>query len=75
MNTTEIVTEKPLKYVLYARKSMESEEAQILSIDNQIREMLIIADKENLEIVETKKESHSAKEANQRPIFNELWKK
>ena len=60
------------KYVLYARKSTESEEAQILSIDSQIREMLQIAEKENLEIVETKKESHSAKEANQRPIFNEI---
>ncbi len=60
------------RYVLYARKSTESEEAQILSIDSQIKEMLQIAEKENLEIVETKKESHSAKEANQRPIFNEI---
>jgi len=65
-------TEKPLKYVLYARKSMESEEAQILSIDSQIKEMLLIADKDNLNIVETKKESHSAKEAGQRPVFNEI---
>lgn len=29
-----------VKYVLYARKSMESEEQQILSIDSQIKEML-----------------------------------
>lgn len=64
--------EAKVRYVLYARKSTESEEAQILSIDSQIKEMLLIADKENLEIVETKKESHSAKEANQRPIFNEI---
>ena len=68
----DIVIEKPLKYVLYARKSMESEEAQILSIDSQIKEMLLIADKDNLEIVETKKESHSAKEAGQRPVFNKI---
>ena len=61
-----------MRYVLYARKSMESEEAQILSIDSQIREMLQIAEKEKLEIVETKKESHSAKEAGQRPVFNEI---
>jgi len=33
MDTT---TETPLKYVLYARKSMESEEAQILSIDSRL---------------------------------------
>lgn len=64
--------EAKTRYVLYARKSTESEEAQILSIESQIREMLQIAEKENLEIVETKKESHSAKEANQRPIFNEI---
>jgi len=51
---------------------MESEEAQILSIDSQIKEMLLIADKDNLEIVETKKESHSAKEAGQRPVFNKI---
>lgn len=72
METKEIIEEKPLKYVLYARKSTESEEAQVLSIDSQIKEMLLIADKDNLNIVETKKESHSAKEANQRPVFNEI---
>lgn len=64
--------EAKTRYVLYVRRSTKLEEAQILSIDSQIREMLQIADKENLEIVETKKESHSAKEANQRPIFNEI---
>lgn len=61
-----------VKYCLYARKSTESEEAQILSIDSQIKEMMGMADKECLEIVEVKKESHSAKEAGQRPVFNEI---
>ena len=61
-----------VKYCLYARKSTESEEAQILSIDSQIKEMMSMADKEFLEIVEVKKESHSAKEAGQRPVFNEI---
>jgi len=62
----------PIKYCLYARKSTESEEAQILSIDSQIKEMLSMAQKENLSIIDIKKESHSAKEAGARPIFNEL---
>lgn len=61
-----------VKYCLYARKSTESEEQQVLSIDSQIKEMLVMADRDCLEIVETKKESHSAKEAGQRPVFNEI---
>ena len=61
-----------VKYCLYARKSMESEEAQILSIDSQIKEMLSMAERDHLDVVEIKKESHSAKEAGQRPVFNEI---
>ena len=61
-----------VKYCLYARKSTESEERQILSIDSQIKEMLQMAERENLEIVCMKRESHSAKETGQRPIFNEI---
>ena len=60
------------KYVLYARKSTESEERQILSIDSQIKEMLQLAEREGLEIVSMKRESHSAKETGCRPIFNEI---
>jgi site-specific DNA recombinase len=62
----------PVRYCLYARKSMESEEAQVLSIDSQIKEMMELAEKERLEIVEIKRESHSAKEAGARPVFNEI---
>lgn len=61
-----------VRYCLYARKSTESEEQQVLSIDSQIKEMLAMAEKDHLEIVEIKKESHSAKEAGQRPVFNEI---
>ncbi|MGD0328380.1 MAG: recombinase family protein [Minisyncoccia bacterium] len=62
----------PVRYCLYARKSTESEEQQVLSIDSQIKEMLALAEKEKLEIVEVKRESHSAKEAGARPVFNEI---
>lgn len=67
----EVVPTK-IKYCLYARKSTESEERQVLSIDSQIKEMLQMADRECLEIVEMKRESHSAKETGQRPVFNEI---
>ncbi len=62
----------PIKYCLYARKSTESEERQILSIDSQIKEMLQLAEREGLEVVTMKRESHSAKETGQRPVFNEI---
>jgi DNA invertase Pin-like site-specific DNA recombinase len=67
----EVVTQK-VRYCLYARKSTESEERQVLSIDSQIKEMLQLADRECLEIVAMKRESHSAKETGQRPVFNEI---
>lgn len=44
----------------------------MLSIDSQIKEMLALADREGLEIVAMKRESHSAKETGQRPVFNEI---
>lgn len=64
--------EVKVKYCLYARKSTESEERQVLSIDSQIKEMLQLAEREGLEIVAMKRESHSAKETGQRPVFNEI---
>lgn len=66
--------EEPIKvkYCLYARKSTESEERQVLSIDSQVKEMLQIAERDGLEIVEIRRESHSAKDSAQRPVFNEL---
>ena len=61
-----------VKYVLYARKSTESEERQVLSIDSQIQEMLKTAEKDGLEIIDIRRESHSAKDSGQRPVFNEI---
>jgi site-specific DNA recombinase len=62
------------KYVLYARKSSESEERQVKSLDAQETEMLLVAERENLEIVEIIRESHSAKTTGQRPEFNRMIK-
>lgn len=61
-----------IRYCLYARKSSESDERQAMSIDGQIKEMLQIAKREKINIVETITESHSAKESTQRPAFNRL---
>ena len=67
-----VIPTTKIKYVLYSRKSTESEERQILSIDSQIKEMLSLAERENLEIIDIRRESHSAKESGQRPVFKEI---
>jgi len=61
-----------LEYCLYPRKSSESDERQAMSIDSQIKEMLALAKREGLDVVEIKPESHSAKQSAARPVFNEL---
>ncbi len=60
------------RYCLYARKSTEQDELQALSIDSQIKEMSALAARDGLDVVITKRESHSAKETGQRPVFNEM---
>ena len=68
----DIVAVRPVRYCLYARKSTEQDEQQALSIDSQIKEMRDLAARDGLEIVDVKRESHSAKETDQRPVFNEM---
>lgn len=64
--------ESEIRYCLYARKSSEAEERQALSVDSQIKEMLAIGERERLNIVDMYRESHSAKDCGQRPVFNQL---
>jgi site-specific DNA recombinase len=71
---TQIPLAEKVKYVLYARKSTESEERQVLSIDSQIKEMLQLAEREGLEVVDMRRESHSAKATGERPVFNDIVK-
>lgn len=72
MGLAQAVDASGIKYCLYARKSMEQEDKQALSIESQVREMLALAEREGLNIVEIKRESHSSKEVGQRPVYNEL---
>ena len=59
-----------IKYLLYARKSSESEDRQVASIDSQIDELTKLAQRDNLEVIDILSESQSAK-APGRPVFNE----
>ena len=60
----------PIRYCLYARKSSEDDERQAMSIDSQIQEMMTLAARDNMQIVETRRESHSAKDSGKRHVFN-----
>jgi site-specific DNA recombinase len=62
------------KYVIYARKSSESDDRQVLSIDSQVRELRSLAHHHGVEIAEVLTESRSAK-APGRPVFNELMRR
>lgn len=67
-----VVPNIKVKYCLYARKSTESDEKQALSIDSQVKEMLAIAERDGLEIIDIRREAHSAKDSGQRPVYKEL---
>jgi len=51
-----------MKYFIYARKSMENEDRQILSIESQLAELREFTIKEKLEIVASFQEAKTAKE-------------
>ncbi len=59
------------KYFLYARKSTEDDDKQVMSIEAQLFELREFARKENLEILEEFQESKSAKTPG-REVFGSL---
>lgn len=63
-----------MKYILYCRKSQESEDRQVQSLEAQERELKEFAKAQNLQIVSTYHESQSAKTVG-RPVFNEVMQK
>jgi site-specific DNA recombinase len=62
------------KFFLYARKSTDIEDKQVLSIEAQITELRAFARQNNLDVVEEFIEKQSAKIPG-RPIFNEMLKR
>ena len=63
---------KNIRCFLYPRKSSESDERQVQSIDDQIRTMKDIAKDLGLIIVDVLPESKSAKEPGIRPVFAQM---
>ncbi|WP_394793100.1 recombinase family protein [Armatimonas sp.] len=64
-----------MRYILYARKSSESEDRQVQSIDDQVRILREMAATRGLTIVEEISESHSAKDPGARAGFETMVKK
>lgn len=62
------------KYFIYARKSSESEDRQILSISSQVQELQELSGRLRLDVLEVITESKSAK-APGRPEFNKMMQR
>ncbi len=61
-----------IKYFLYARKSSESEDRQVQSIEDQISRLKVLAQSLNLQVKAVLIESKSAKKPNSRAIFSDM---
>ncbi len=61
-------------FVIYARKSTESEDRQVLSIESQVKELQALAARSGVAVAEVLTESRSAK-APGRPVFGNLMKR
>lgn len=64
-------TEK-IKYFMYARKSSESEDRQVQSIEDQVNRLKQLASDLDLSVVNIYTEAKSAKKPHNRPIFDEI---
>ena len=63
-----------MQYFLYARKSTDTEDKQVLSIEAQLAELRALAKRDGLEIADELVEKRSAKMPG-RPVFEELLKR
>ena len=61
-----------IKYFLYARKSSESEDRQVQSIEDQVNRLNSLGEQLKIEIVDKYEEAKSAKQPNNRPKFTEM---
>ena len=75
INASSGIVQKPLRYVLYVRKSSEDAEAQAKSLPDQIAYCKEYANNHGLLLVgEPIQESKSAKKSGNRPLFSQMLK-
>ena len=63
---------QPLKFIIYTRKSTESADRQVASLDAQLEVVRDIAKQNNYKVVKTFKESASAHKVHNRPKFDQM---
>ena len=61
-------------YVIYARKSTESDDRQVVSIESQVKELQLLAAQQNIHVADVLTESRSAKNPG-RPVFGEMLRR
>lgn len=64
-----------LRYIIYARKSSESDDRQVQSIDDQVNRLQLLAHDISLTVVGIYTEAKSAKKPGNRPVFDEVLRK
>ena len=64
--------DQSIRYFIYARKSSEDEDRQVLSLDSQEKTLKELSDRYGLHVIKIFRESHSAKAPDKRPIFAEM---
>ena len=64
-----------MRYFIYTRKSTDSEERQVLSLESQLSELKEFAAKEKLEIVASLSEAKTAKEPEKISARASFWAK
>ncbi len=75
MDNENEINYKALRYVLYVRKSTTDETRQVRSIGDQIADCMTFADRNRIRVIgKPLIETKSAKQPNNRPIFNQMLK-
>ena len=60
-----------MRYIIYCRKSTDTDDKQVLSLESQQNELKRIVERDNLQVVDILTESRSAK-APGRPFFDQM---
>ncbi len=61
-----------MRYIIYARKSSESEDRQVQSIDDQVNRLKKLANEQGLKVSDILIEAKSAKQPDSRPHFDKM---